>query len=36
MICGLPGLWSQNIETVIYEAIEELAKQTGISSLTTP
>jgi hypothetical protein len=36
LIYGLPGLWSQDIETVIYEAIEELAKQTEIPSLATP
>jgi len=27
---GLPGLWAPEIETMILEAIDELAKQTGI------
>ncbi|MDR3199166.1 MAG: neutral/alkaline non-lysosomal ceramidase N-terminal domain-containing protein [Planctomycetaceae bacterium] len=33
---GLPGIWSQDIETIIYEAVEELTKQTGISSPAAP
>jgi len=30
LIYGLPGLWTPAIETVIYEAMDELAEQAGI------
>jgi hypothetical protein len=36
LLFGLSGLWSQEIETVIHEAIDELAKQTGIAPLAAP
>jgi len=32
---GLPGLWAPEIESVILEAIDDLAEQTGISPLTS-
>ena len=28
---GLPGLWAPEIESIIYEGLDELAKQTGIN-----
>ncbi|MCL2744246.1 MAG: neutral/alkaline non-lysosomal ceramidase N-terminal domain-containing protein [Planctomycetaceae bacterium] len=30
MIYGMPGMWTEDIETVIHKALDEIAKQTGV------